>query len=142
MNQTKKNILVGEKLHAQKQDFLNRINNMRSFVLPSTSFSDAGIQLLLDITKVELEDHIANISDRLAKERKRYIIEFEAESKETNENIGKMVIIGSQYAGKDPLAITDKIQELIAEYKTQPEQERKNDIFYEISDHIKILKPK
>lgn len=135
MNPTKQNILTGEKLLAQKQGFLDRANAY-------TDNEPVGVRLLVDMKKVELEEQVATITQRLEKLRKQYIVEFEAESKEANEKMGTAIMLGKRIDGKEPVAISGKVQELIEEVKTCEDQERKNDIFYELQGHIKFLKEK
>lgn len=140
MNPTKKSILTGEALLKQKQGFLDRIHKL--LFTQTTMQYDPCAAILLEMKNLELQEQVDTITTRLEKLRKQYLVEFEAESKEANEKMGSLIMIGKSLAGKEPIAISTKIQELIAELTPRPEQEHFNDVFYELQSHINFFKKK
>lgn len=135
MNPQKKLIQEGERHLAEKKAFIERIKACKHVVQP-------GVDILVDIEKAKLEEAVATINARLEKLHKEFLVSFEAESAEVNQKLGGALMMASQLAGKEPLAITEKVTELAAKLKTEEDQEAKNDLFYAMMSHVNFIKQK
>ena len=135
MNPQKKLIQEGERHLAEKKAWIQKIEEVRNL-------SDPGVTVLLDIKQSELKEDVDTIRHRLEKLQKEFIQSFEEESAEVNQKLGGALMMASQLAGKEPLAITEKISQLAEKLKTEEDQEAKNDLFYAMMQHVNFIKTK
>lgn len=131
MNPTKKQLLIGEKLLAENQKYEEQ-------VMSSTSFE--ALKLALGFL---FQERILNLQSRIAKLKEQYAVEFEKESAEANSRMPAVLANAKKYVGKEPKAVSDKIEAIIERHTTATvDQEQKNDDFYELIEHVRFFNTK
>ena len=133
MNPQKRLILEGERHKKEKSELLDAI--------AAATNLEAKIDVLLLIAGSTIKEQVATIDGRLAKLQKEWVQAFEAESAEVNQKLGGAMMLAQKLAGKEPLAITERIGAIVEKLKAGIEsQEDRNDAFYEMMGHINALK--
>ena len=128
MNPTKKQILHGEELLKKDSEILQRISNVDA--------THKEIQAALCCLYAE---RVRNVEARLEGLQKKYEVEFERESAECNGHLYEIIAKAKKYVDMDPVAISDKIKAILEKYESAedpPEQEERNDDFYELLKHM------
>lgn len=134
----KEQLIQGNAILQSCKDMLTKITE-----LEQNKNDKATLEFLLDIQKLEFEDRVKNTEARLEQIKKQFLIEFELQSAEANSKIEVVIFDAQKYIGKEPKNITDKIQPLIDMWdasKPYMEQEKKNDLYFELKAHLKFLK--
>lgn len=111
----------------------------------TVSAEEIAIVRLCEIQRDALSDKIASGEAHLEKIKKEYILQFEKMSAECNMHMDKAIEEAKKHVGEDPIEITSKISDAILSWeaiKDDPDQEIKNNIFYELSNHLDFLKNK
>lgn len=139
MTTTQESIQTGEKLLATYTGILTKIEEA---IKPNPSILPAAV--LLEIEKINFSERVAKIKERLEILQKKHLNEFEIDSKNTNLNIDALVERAKRYIGKEPLGISEKIQEAVAKWEAVEfmEQGEKNELFVELEGHVNFFKKK
>ena len=102
--------------------------------------------ITLQMCNILFSDFIERKKNRLNKlkehRQKTVIPEFEKLSAECNMQMDKIIEKAKRYIGKEPLFITNSINELVNKYnveKDRMEQEEKNGIYVRLVQHINFL---
>ena len=121
--------MQGEEILIKEQQRLDKIRNGN----------------LADVLQDLIVERMGTTTSRLEKLRGQYAVELENESAEVNTKIFEMIMNANRYIGKEPVAISDKIKALVEEFRANKDtidQERKNDLYFELGDHIAFFKTK
>lgn len=133
MNSTKQKILMGEKLLAENQKYEEQVMGAGSF---------EALKLALGFL---FQERILNLQSRLVKLREQWAVEFEKESAEANSRMPAVIVNAKKYVGKEPKAVSDKINAIIKHYEDEGQthdQESRNDHFYELIEHVRFFNTK
>lgn len=134
MTQLEQEIKQGETILAEHKEALSKMKH-----LEEKKDDRAMLLFLVDIFKADYEGRCLSVETRLARLKKERLLEFERMSAESNMNMSKVLTRAKEFFGKDPKSVTAKMESLYHEYKPFMEQERKNEIFFELKGHIDFL---
>lgn len=132
MNPTKQKILQGEVLLKENQKYEEQVMGAGSF---------EAMKLALGFL---FQERILNLQSRLAKLKEQWAVEFEKESVEANSRFPAVLANAKKYIGREPKAVSAKIQAIIRLHESGDgiEQEKKNDDFYELIEHVRFFNTK
>ena len=102
----------------------------------------AGLHILLSIHELQYTEKYRTIQAQMGPLRSDYLVEFEKESQEVNTKMEALLTEAKKYSGKEPLNVTQKIDDLVhlVEHVKDMEQERKNDTYFEIKGNLDFVK--
>jgi hypothetical protein len=136
MNQLKQQIQQGEQMLTEYNGILEKIKTLQE-----VKDDKAMLEFLLDIQKLEIESRALNVSAKLAKLKNDYALQFERDSAICNISIDKLIAEGMKFTSTIgyPEAIINKIRTLISAWNIDLDQEKKNDIYFELKAAIDFL---
>lgn len=130
----KQDIQQGEAVLKSHRDTLEKIK-----VLEEKKDDKAMLEFLVAMYKADYEGKCLSIEARLSNLKKQRIIEFEKESAEANAKMDDILKQSSVWFGKEPLGITKALGDACASVVPFMDQEKKNDLYFEIKGHLIFL---
>lgn len=121
-------------IEQQKQN----LQKIKSFL--QTPYSPEAVKFLLELENDRIEQQINENEKRLKNLKLKTILQFEQDSAICNMNIDGLINDCEKFIGKEPLAITEKLEPLINDYHDDLEQYQKNDIFAKLNFLLKQIK--
>ena len=111
---TRQSIEYGESLLKEQRSTLEKIG-----YLQESKDDKKTLEFLLEYLRLDLEGRVAESERKLSGLRKKYEVEFEKASYEANSKMDSLIAAISEYIGKEPLTVTERIGPVVAAYKAE-----------------------